>query len=150
MTRKLKNEPLVPECVVDLKDYPLYIIVAYWGLRTDKMLTTKDVSREFFITQQQSSDVLHYIYREAHKHITANKKTLFNEQKRKISAYRIIDIDSNILLTPKNEIAYTCKDNIPTAPQKSTRSEIQDNFAKLRRWMCSRKVGERMEVFFNV
>lgn len=29
MARKLKTNPVIPECVADLKGYPLYIIVAY-------------------------------------------------------------------------------------------------------------------------
>ncbi|MDW4633432.1 CaiF/GrlA family transcriptional regulator, partial [Escherichia coli] len=51
MARKLKINPVIPECVADLKGYPLYIIVAYWGLRNNKTLTTTDVSRNFLITQ---------------------------------------------------------------------------------------------------
>ncbi|MGT4033869.1 CaiF/GrlA family transcriptional regulator [Escherichia coli] len=101
MARKLKINPVIPECVADLKGYPLYIIVAYWGLRNNKTLTTTDVSRNFLITQQQSYDVLTYIYQEAQKQITATKRTLFNEHKRRISAFRILDIDKGILRTPK-------------------------------------------------
>ncbi len=56
MARKTKINPVIPECVADLKGYPLYIIVAYWGLRNNKTLTTTDVSRNFLITQQQSYD----------------------------------------------------------------------------------------------
>lgn len=92
MARKLKINPVIPECVADLKGYPLYIIVAYWGLRNNKTLTTTDVSRNFLITQQQSYDVLTYIYQEAQKQITATKRTLFNEHKRRISAFRILDL----------------------------------------------------------
>ncbi|MBW9951701.1 CaiF/GrlA family transcriptional regulator, partial [Escherichia coli] len=40
--------------------------------------------------------------------------------------------------------------NIPTVTMKSTRCEIQDSFTELRRWMCSRKTGDRVEVFLNV
>ncbi|MFP1455877.1 hypothetical protein ACLB1O_29965 [Escherichia coli] len=36
MARKLKINPVIPECVADLKGYPLYIIVAYWGLKIIK------------------------------------------------------------------------------------------------------------------
>lgn len=139
MARKLKINPVIPECVADLKGYPLYIIVAYWGLRNNKTLTTTDVSRNFLITQQQSYDVLTYIYQEAQ-----------NEHKRRISAFRILDIDKGILRTPKKEIAYASYDNIPTVTMKSTRCEIQDSFTELRRWMCSRKTGDRVEVFLNV
>lgn len=103
MARKLKINPVIPECVADLKGYPLYIIVAYWGLRNNKTLTTTDVSRNFLITQQQSYDVLTYIYQEAQKQITATKRTLFNEHKRRISAFRILDIDKGILRTPKRD-----------------------------------------------
>ncbi|HFS2499768.1 TPA: CaiF/GrlA family transcriptional regulator, partial [Escherichia coli] len=101
------------------------------------------------ITQQQSYDVLTYIYQEAQKQITATKRTLFNEHKRRISAFRILDIDKGILRTPKKEIAYASYDNIPTVTMKSTRCEIQDSFTELRRWMCSRKTGDRVEVFLN-
>lgn len=104
MARKTKINPVIPECVADLKGYPLYIIVAYWGLRNNKTLTTTDVSRNFLITQQQSYDVLTYIYREAQKQITATKRTLFNEHKRRISAFRILDIDKGILRTPKKRL----------------------------------------------
>ncbi|HFJ8673762.1 CaiF/GrlA family transcriptional regulator (plasmid) [Salmonella enterica] len=149
MARGLKINPVIPECVADLKGYPLYIIVAYWGLRNNKTLTTTDVSRNFLITQQQSYDVLTYIYQEAQKQITATKRTLFNEHKRRISAFRILDIDKGILRTPKKEIAYASYDNIPTVTMKSTRCEIQDSFTELRRWMCSRKTGDRVEVFLN-
>lgn len=107
MARKLKTNPVIPECVADLKGYPLYIIVAYWGLRNN------------------------------------------NEHKRRISAFRILDIDKGILRTPKKEIAYASYDNIPTVTMKSTRCEIQDSFTELRRWMCSRKTGDRVEVFLN-
>ncbi len=46
---QVKINPVIPECVADLKGYPLYIIVAYWGLRNNKTLTTTDVSRNFLL-----------------------------------------------------------------------------------------------------
>lgn len=149
MARKLKINPVIPECVADLKGYPLYIIVAYWGLRNNKTLTTTDVSRNFLITQQQSYDVLTYIYQEAQKQITATKRTLFNEHKRRISAFRILDIDKGILRTPKRDCICQLR-QYTNCNNESTRCEIGDSFTELRRWMCSRKTGDRVEVFLNV
>lgn len=84
MARKLKINPVIPECVADLKGYPLYIIVAYWGLRNNKTLTTTDVSRNFLITQQQSYDVLTYIYQEAQKQITATNEHYLTSTKEEL------------------------------------------------------------------
>lgn len=132
--------------MADLKGYPLYIIVAYWGLRNNKTLTTTDVSRNFLITQQQSYDVLTYIYQEAQKQITATKRTLFNEHKEELvrSGFLIL---TKAYCAPQKRDCICSYDNIPTVTMKSTRCEIQDSFTELRRWMCSRKTGDRVEVF---
>ncbi|ELH6567415.1 CaiF/GrlA family transcriptional regulator, partial [Escherichia coli] len=89
MATRQRIKRTIPDNIKDLKGYPLYILVAHWGLRLNKIITTVDVSRVFMLTQQQARDVLHYIYHDARKSIACEKRVLINAQNRRIVAIKI-------------------------------------------------------------
>ncbi|WP_258143053.1 CaiF/GrlA family transcriptional regulator [Escherichia coli] len=128
----------VPGNVCDLKSHPLYVIVAFWGMRTQRLLTSADVSRVFFISQQQARDVLHYICHEASGGIKSERILMFNEHKKKILALKIKDISLGACVQQK----YFCRNVMPAVVSELglKQGSIPDNnIIMLRRWMCTRK-----------
>lgn len=132
---------MVPGSVCDLKSHPLYVIVAFWGMRTQRLLTSVDVSRAFFISQQQARDVLHYICHEASGCIKSERVFILNEHKKKILALKI----KNVSLEACAQQKYFCRNIMPAiASERKTRSISENNIIVLRRWMCTRKRNEHV------
>ncbi|HFP4037291.1 TPA: CaiF/GrlA family transcriptional regulator [Escherichia coli] len=153
MATRQRIKRTIPDNIKDLKGYPLYILVAHWGLRLNKIITTVDVSRVFMLTQQQARDVLHYIYHDARKSIACEKRVLINAQNRRIVAIKITAISDEIYQTPKKEIKYHSTDNAQALRKQESlpKQPLQlDTLTTLRRWMCSRRPGERAGVLINV
>ncbi|HIG9582942.1 TPA: CaiF/GrlA family transcriptional regulator [Escherichia coli] len=134
----------VPDNVCDLKSHPLYVIVALWGMRTQRLLTSADVSRVFFISQQQARDVLHYICHEASGCIKSKKVLMFNEHKKKILALKIKKVSLESCAQQK----YFCR-NIPTiVSERKIRNITENNIILLRRWMCTRRRNSPVPLSF--
>ncbi|MBC0030478.1 CaiF/GrlA family transcriptional regulator, partial [Escherichia coli] len=89
----------IPAGVSDLVEQPLYIIVATWAMRTNTLLTTEEVSREFLLTQQRATDIIHYIHNEGSKHITSERITLIKNTPKR-TRYRALKI-INVTPLPK-------------------------------------------------
>ncbi|WP_105465738.1 CaiF/GrlA family transcriptional regulator [Escherichia coli] len=77
----------IPESVSDISEQPLYILIASWGLRNKKILTTDIVAKKFFITQRRAMDIMHYIKTKGEKMLTLKKSYCFTGSTR-ISGYR--------------------------------------------------------------
>ncbi|MBV4602676.1 CaiF/GrlA family transcriptional regulator [Escherichia coli] len=89
----------IPAGVSVLVEQPLYIIVATWAMRTNTLLTTEEVSREFLLTQQRATDIIHYIHNEGFKHITSERITLIKNTPKR-TRYRALKI-INVTPLPK-------------------------------------------------
>ncbi|MEB7742579.1 CaiF/GrlA family transcriptional regulator [Escherichia coli] len=142
----------IPTAVSDLNEQPLYIIVASWAFRVNKLLTTEAITREFLLTQRRATDIMHYIVHEGARYIKSEQITLIKEKPQKIR-YRALKIISITLpsLQPKvNTNRRLVYDS--TAPKTSvTDKNIHMNYHKsLRRWMCIRKTGEDFGMFTKI
>ncbi|WIF57212.1 hypothetical protein [Atlantibacter hermannii] len=139
--RKIKIN--CPDIVQDIKEQHLYIIVAFWGMRTGRLLTPEAVSREFFIPQKIAKDILHYIDHEGRIHISSRRFIQNNQANGRIFALKILDVlpppempvSTRIKLDFLPEAAVTPVKRPPAPPTK---------FQKLRQWMLSRKHNEQV------
>ena len=137
----------IPAGVSDLVEQPLYIIVATWAMRTNTLLTTEEVSREFLLTQQRATDIIHYIHNEGSKHITSERITLIKNTPKR-TRYRALKI-INVTPLPKQLLKNIRSTFTSVERQKSERLSKEDfikNRDKLdtiRKWMCIRKVVEK-------
>ncbi|HAX5205122.1 TPA: hypothetical protein JZG67_004843 [Escherichia coli] len=145
----------VPEGLSEFLELPLYMVVAIWGYKNNRLLTTKDVSRVFFLSHQQSSDVINYIYKEGKKHIKSQKMILFctaNGVKAKTRALKILNIAAlssqeelcKLKVKPKPKSQVKLKPKQPSLKLSSCvlLQEKRENTKAIRQWMCSRRVGE--------
>lgn len=89
---RIKRHFFCPECVQDIQSQPLYIIVAFWGMRTGRLLTTEVVSREFHIPQRTAKDILYYIELEGRNHIRSRRFIQNEPTTGRRRALRILDV----------------------------------------------------------
>ncbi|MCU6388830.1 hypothetical protein KW818_06800 [Enterobacter quasiroggenkampii] len=128
----------LPDAVSDLTDYPLYLAVAIWGLRTATILSTAVVSREFHITQQRARDALHYIRHEARSRVSAEDVPLAIPGLNRVSLYKGLRVSAVSAYEP------------PAAPHPSRKADSRARpctrqkltpAQRLRQWMVSRRPG---------
>ncbi len=145
----MTNRYKIPEGLSAYKELPLYIVVAVWGYMNNRILTTKDVAREFCLSQQQTTDVINYIHREGSKHIRSQKMNLFctvNGVKTKIRALKIKKI--MVLSSPEELGRLRQKSLVRSRPQprpmkkNSPSPECRENLKIIRQWVCCRRMGE--------
>lgn len=53
----------IPEGVMHLKGYPLYILIAYWGLLRKEPFFRDDVARAFGLTERRAAGLMNYVHR---------------------------------------------------------------------------------------
>ncbi|EOI1351369.1 CaiF/GrlA family transcriptional regulator [Citrobacter amalonaticus] len=134
-----------PEIVQDLRRQPLYIIVAFWGMRTETLLTKELVSRVFFISQKTAEEVLRYIEHESQNHIRSRRYIQKERVTGRRRTLRILDVQ----FPPEiSERAKRMLDYQPvTAPSAVCRNmKPLAKFEQLRQWMLFRKRGEQVPV----
>ena len=141
--RSRKKRPFFcPECVQDLQAQPLYIIVAFWGMRTGRLLTVELVSREFHIPQRTAKDILHYIEHEGRNHICSRRFIQNEPTTGRRRALRILDVQEpqKIPASPGAKLDFLSE---PVAPVAKQPFRPLTKFQKLRQWMLSRKQNEQ-------
>ncbi|MER2471600.1 CaiF/GrlA family transcriptional regulator [Photorhabdus laumondii] len=69
----------LPACLSHLKDTPLYMAVAYWGLLKGSGFTKSEISQVFRVTERRATDVMNYIYNER-RDVIACEKFFFREK----------------------------------------------------------------------
>lgn len=118
-----------PDCVRDITEEPLYVAVAYWGLRTNQLVTIESIIRDFHVTIKKATDVLSYIENDGSLFISFERGKCkipgcFSEM---TSGLRILDINESALRKFSRQ-------------KKRVRNDkLSPNIRALRRWMVSRK-----------
>ncbi|EPQ0972546.1 CaiF/GrlA family transcriptional regulator [Citrobacter farmeri] len=130
-----------PEIVQDLRHQPLYIIVAFWGMRTEILLTKELVSRAFHISQKTAEAVLHYIDHEGRNHIRSRRyiqKVRITGRRR---ALRILDVQFPPEMSERSKnILDFHPEAAPSAVFRIRRPLTK--YEQLRQWVLFRKRGE--------
>lgn len=139
----LKTRFCLPSDVNDLLGYPLYLIVATWGLRNGCVLTTVMVSRTFFISQGRARDVLHYICHEGQTRITSESVLLKNGVHPYTKGLRVLSVNlADVSLQEKDSESRAVKVRTPPQTQTSRSGDSRESERLLRQWMVSRRQGE--------
>ena len=138
-----KRHFFCPECVQDIQAQPLYIIVAFWGMRTGKLLTVEAVSREFHIPQRTAKDILHYIEHEGRNHICSRRFIQNEPATGRRRALRILDIQDPQEI-PASSGAKLDFLSEAVAPAVKQQLRPVTKFQQLRQWMLSRKQHEQI------
>jgi hypothetical protein len=137
--RKIKFH--CPEIVQDLRHQPLFIIVAFWGMRTDTLLTKEQISRTFHISQKMAEAALHYIRHEGKSHISCRCYMQNTRVTGRRCALRILDVQLSpeIAERLKRMPDFYCK---PAVSALIRCGKPRTKFELLRQWMIFRKCGE--------
>ena len=138
---RIKRHISCPECVQDLQAQPLYIIVAFWGMRTGRLLTMEVVSREFHIPQRTAKDILYYIEHEGRNHICSRRFIQNEPTTGRRRALRILDVQDPQEITSSGAKLDCLSEAVAPAARQPLRPLTK--FQKLRQWMLSRKQNER-------
>lgn len=139
---RIKRRFFCPECVQDMQSQPLYITVAFWGMRTGRLLTVELVSREFHIPQRTVKDILHYIDHEGRNHIRSRRFIQNEPTTGRRRVLRILDVQDpqDIPASSGAKLDFLSKAVAPAARQPL---RPLTKFQKLRQWMLSRKQHEQ-------
>ncbi|TKU63908.1 CaiF/GrlA family transcriptional regulator [Citrobacter sp. wls713] len=140
--RRIKRHFFCPECVRDMQSQPLYIIVAFWGMRTGRLLTMEVVSREFHIPQRVAKDILHYIEHEGRNHICSRRFIQNEPTTGRRCALRILDVQDPQEI-PASSGAKLDLLSEAAAPAVKQQLRPVTKFQQLRQWMLSRKQNEQ-------
>lgn len=140
--RRIKRHFFCPECVRDMQSQPLYIIVAFWGMRTGRLLTMEVVSREFHIPQRAAKDILHYIEHEGRNHICSRRFIQNEPTTGRRCALRILDVQDPQEMPASSgaKLDFLSETVVPAVKQQL---RPVTKFQQLRQWMLSRKQNEQ-------
>ena len=136
-----KRHFFCPECVQDIQAKPLYIIVAFWGMRTGRLLTMEVVSREFHIPQRTAKDILYYIEHEGRNHICSRRFIQNEPTTGRRRALRILDVQDPKEITSSGAKLDFLSEAVAPAARQPLRPLTK--FQQLRQWMLSRKQNEQ-------
>lgn len=133
---------LLPEgfSIYRYSSMPLYMIVAYWALAQRRPVTVKDVRTSFGITIRRASDLLEYISEKCSDSIKVDYHLAypFKGKKLKRREWTVLSIEDS----PENyniDIRKPPKINIIPSPEYTRHYD-------LRKWMISRKYGEKVPI----
>lgn len=140
---RIKKHFFCPECVQDIQAQPLYIIVAFWGMRTGRLLTTEVVTRAFHVPQKTAKDILHYIDHEGRCHISSRRFIQNEPATGRRCALRILDVKEppEMSASSKRKLDFLPES---VAPAVSRPCVPLTKLQKLRQWMLSRKQHEQV------
>lgn len=132
----------LPPGLEDLRGYPLYILIAVWGVRQHHILTTTLVSRAFFITQSQARDALHYMRHEGGKRVKSETVPLFDGMHPHCKGVRVLSVDQRDVPVEEKRrtVGVISPGNVTERLPRQTLGE--DVQRRLRQWMVSRRAGE--------
>ena len=143
---RIKRHFFCPECVQDMQAQPLYIIVAFWGMRTGRLLTVEAVSREFHIPQKTAKNILYYIEHEGRNHICSRHFIQNEPTTGRRRALRILDVqDPQEITSSGAKLDFLSEAVAPAVVAPAVRQPLRPvtKFQQLRQWMLSRKQNER-------
>lgn len=124
-----------------MQSQPLYIIVAFWGMRTGRLLTVEAVSREFHIPQRAAKDILHSIEHEGRNHICSRRFIQNEPTTGRRCALRILDVQDPQEMTASSGVKL---DFLSEAVAPAVKQPLRPltKFQQLLQWMLSRKQNE--------
>lgn len=132
----------LPYEVAEMNDVPLYLVVAMWGLRLKRVITSEDVSRNFYISQRRASDVLYYICHEGTRFVSCERRKVMQKGK----LYRRGVFIREVTLPLTDEYKLVRRRNIPKPqsimPRKTRMCDDITGIKALRQWMVLRQMGE--------
>jgi hypothetical protein len=125
-----------------MQSQPLYIIVAFWGMRTGRLLTVELVSREFHIPQRTAKDILYYIEHEGRNHICSRRFIQNEPTTGRRRVLRILDVQDpqDIPASSGAKLDFLSE---TVAPAARLPLRPLTKFQQLRQWMLSRKQNEQ-------
>lgn len=132
----------LPPGMEDLRGFPLYILVAAWGLRQRQVLTTDRVSRRFYITQGQARDALHYIRHEGRLRVYSESVPVMDGMHPYCKGVRILSVDlsEGPVIGKRRPADVVTPRPLPARMPRQTLEEERQR--RLRQWMVSRRPGE--------
>ncbi len=143
LSPSLKTTFCLPPDVQDLAGYPLYLIVASWGLRNGCVLTTVLVSRTFFISQGRARDALHYICHEGQTRVTSERVPLKSGAHPYSKGLRVLSVNlTDVALSEKENVSQAVRARMLPQTQSSRGGGARESERLLRQWMISRRTGE--------
>ncbi|EAY7468762.1 CaiF/GrlA family transcriptional regulator [Salmonella enterica subsp. salamae] len=138
----------LPVEVAEMDDAPLYLAVAMWGMRQKRVITCEDVCRNFYISQRQASDILHYICHEGARFVVCERRKVVREGNICRVGLRIHRV---ILLSPEENAEKSARRRYASPPpasaltSKSYSGRRDASGARaLRQWMIRRRPGDRV------
>ncbi|HBR1414073.1 TPA: CaiF/GrlA family transcriptional regulator [Klebsiella pneumoniae] len=138
-TRKHRSFRLPTE-LSDMEDtsLPLYILVAYWGLRQNKPVTVRDVRQAFCISLRRASDILEYMTEQGSEIVEAECRLcpLKPGDRRMRREWRVTAVYGERARTMRESV------NRTTALSHGRNIAGQDGISKLRRWFVTRSPGK--------
>lgn len=126
-----------------MQSQSLCIIVAFWGMRTGRLLTVELISREFHIPQRTAKDILHCIEHEGRNHIRSRRFIQNEPTTGRRRALRIRDVQDPQEIPASSGAK---RDFLSEAVAPAVRRPLRPvtKFQQLRQWMLSRKQNEEV------
>ncbi|EBI9056981.1 hypothetical protein DK526_23735 [Salmonella enterica] len=134
----------LPPGMGDMVDAPLYLAVAVWGLRQERIVTTEEICRNFCVSQRRAGDILHYIAHEGRRWVTSERRVIIRNGRGRRTGLRI----RAVTLPDMNECRPYRRKPV-RSPHKATegraiteRERRLTRIKALRIWMTQRRPGE--------
>lgn len=134
-----KNKPFrLPTELDDIRKsgLPLYVLVAYWGLRQRKPVTVMDVRQAFGLSFRRAIDILEYITEQGEiVEVECNLRPLKPGDGRMRREWKVTTVYSERVHTLNESVRKT------TVPSHGKNSCINNSINKLGRWFATRNHG---------
>ncbi|ECL8479771.1 CaiF/GrlA family transcriptional regulator [Salmonella enterica subsp. enterica] len=131
----------LPQGMADMVEAPLYLAVAVWGLRQERIITMEDICRGFCITRRRAGDILHYIAHEGQRWVTSERHVIIRDNRWRRTGLRILAVT-----LPDMDKCYPYRRKPvqqPVEKKQTWREERRQTRIKaLRIWMVQRRPGE--------
>ncbi|EDU8805681.1 CaiF/GrlA family transcriptional regulator [Salmonella enterica subsp. enterica] len=131
----------LPPGMSDMEDAPLYLAVAVWGMRLDRLVTSEDICRHFCVTQRRASDVLHYIVHEGSRWVTCERRVVIRDGRGRRLGLRIRDVtwpDPEKIRSRRRKVIPPLRAALNDREKTGKEARIK----VLRMWMVKRRPGE--------
>ncbi|WP_407578979.1 CaiF/GrlA family transcriptional regulator [Citrobacter koseri] len=140
-TRKHQSFRLPAE-LEDMGDagLPLYVLVAYWGLRQRKPVTVRDVRQAFGLSLRRASDILEYMTEQGSEIVEAecHLRPLKPGDRRMRREWRVTAVNGERVRFSPYPV------NSTSAPVHGRSDPRRDCFLELRRWFTRWRPGRKV------
>lgn len=77
-----RDSYFIPEELLHLKGYPLYMLIAHWGVKRGAPFFRDDVARAFGLTERRAAGMMTYLHRKTDLIDSTLKRVSVGERKR--------------------------------------------------------------------